>query len=95
MPKKPVYNYKFYATGHDLEKTPTLLTFMVYEATSIEAAKRKLSKDEMYNRILRKYNLSSRSVQLTPFRCDETGHVVPEARTKEQALRKSYDKGTL
>ena len=89
MPK-PLLNYKFYAIGLDFERVPTLLTFLVYDATSQLAAKRRLLKDEKHLRVLRKYSLGSKTVRFTPFVCDATGAVRPEDAKREAQFRHTY-----
>ena len=89
MPKS-LYNFKFYCVGQDPDRVLTLLTFYVYGATSLLAAKKQLLKDERNLRILRKYSLGSVTVRFTPFAVDATGAVTSESAQKEADFRATY-----
>lgn len=83
---KKLNNYRLYTIGYDAERTPVVLTFLIYAVKSAKNARRIVLNDKHHLRVLHRYHLTKKTVSFTTFKCDRTGVTQPAEVERERKL---------
>jgi hypothetical protein len=79
-------NYKLFCAGEDASEQFTINTFFAYSVEGVDEARRAIRADNYNRKIIRKLDLSWRTVELPAVRCDKSGVTLPSQQQREQEI---------